>query len=71
MIVNLTIADWIKENLIIEHADNPFKVLKEEKVGPKVGKELKLDALIAIALSLLVILIYLGFRFKLDLQLVL
>ncbi|CAG0907008.1 unnamed protein product [Cyprideis torosa] len=39
-------------------------VLKEEKVGPKIGEELKTDAVIAIVLALLVILIYLGFRFK-------
>lgn len=64
LIVNLTISDWIKENLIEKHSDNTFKVLKEEKVGPKIGKELKTDAIIAIVLSLIVILIYLGFRFK-------
>ncbi len=61
---SLTIADWIKENLIEKHSDNPFKVLKEEKVGPKIGEELKTDAVIAVVLALLVILIYLGFRFK-------
>jgi len=66
MIVSVSIADWIKENLVIKHADNPFKVLKEEKVGPKIGEELKLDAVIAIVLALIVILIYLGFRFKLG-----
>lgn len=64
LIFNLTIADWIKENLIEKHADNPFQVLKEEKVGPKIGKELKQDAIIAVVLALMVILIYLGFRFK-------
>ncbi|MBK7104047.1 MAG: protein translocase subunit SecD [Ignavibacteriae bacterium] len=64
MTVNLTIADWIKENLIQLHSDNPFQVLKEEKVGPKVGEELKFDAIVAVILSLIVILIYLGFRFK-------
>ena len=64
MIVSLTIADWIKENLMLTHHDNPFKILKEVKVGPKIGKELKMDALIAILLSLVVILVYLGFRFK-------
>ncbi|MBK8945541.1 MAG: protein translocase subunit SecD [Ignavibacteriae bacterium] len=62
--INLTIADWIKENLIQLHSDNPFQVLKEEKVGPKVGEELKFDAIVAVILSLIVILIYLGFRFK-------
>ncbi len=64
LLINLTIADWIKENLIINHSDNPFQVLKEEKVGPKIGKELKTDAIIAVILALIVILVYLGFRFK-------
>ena len=61
---NIGIASWIKENLREKIKDNSFVVLKEEKVGPKVGKELKEDAVIAIFLSLVVILIYLGFRFK-------
>jgi len=47
-----------------EFSDNPFSLLKEEVVGPKVGEELKQDAVVAILLSLLVILVYLGFRFK-------
>lgn len=64
VVIRLGIADWIKENLSEKFADNPFNVLKEDKVGPKVGKELKTDAIIAVMLSLLVILIYLGFRFK-------
>lgn len=64
LFVNLTIADWIKENLIEKHSDNPFQVLKEEKVGPKIGDELKQDAIIAVVLALIVILVYLGFRFK-------
>ncbi|MEG8945971.1 protein translocase subunit SecF [Rosettibacter firmus] len=64
IIVRLGISDWIKENLAEKFKDNPFNVLKEDKVGPKVGKELKTDAVIAVMLSLIVILIYLGFRFK-------
>jgi len=64
LIVSVGIADWIKENLREKVSDNPFTLLKEEKVGPKVGKELKEDAVIAIIFSLIVILIYLGFRFK-------
>jgi SecD/SecF fusion protein len=64
LIVSLTIADWIKENLIQKHSDNQFQVLKEEKVGPKIGDELKQGAIIAIVLALVVILVYLGFRFK-------
>lgn len=43
---------------------NNFKVLREDRIGPKVGNELKRDAIIAVVLSLLGILIYLAFRFK-------
>ncbi len=64
MIVRVGIADWIKQNLKNEIPDNSFKVIKEDHVGPKIGNELKQDAVIAIFLSLVVILIYLAFRFK-------
>ncbi|MEW6506615.1 MAG: protein translocase subunit SecF [Bacteroidota bacterium] len=64
LVVRLGISDWIKETLAEKFPDNPFTVLKEEKVGPKIGQELKRDAVVAIFLSLLVILVYLGFRFK-------
>jgi preprotein translocase subunit SecF len=62
--VRVGIADWIKINFKEKMQDNPFTVVKEDKVGPKVGDELKRDAIIAVLLSLVVILIYLGFRFK-------
>ena len=52
MIVSVGIADWIKENLKKKIQDNGFKVIKEDHVGPKVGKELKQDAVIAVVLSL-------------------
>lgn len=64
MLVSLGISDWIKENLNEKFQDNPFKVLKEDQVGPKVGSELKRDAVLAVLLSLVAILIYLAFRFK-------
>jgi preprotein translocase SecF subunit len=64
VIISIGIAQWIKENIREKMSDNPFQVLKEDQIGPKVGKELKQDAVIAIFLSLLVILIYLAFRFK-------
>ena len=62
--VSVGISEWIKENLREKIKNNSFKVIKEDRVGPKVGDELKRDAVIAVFLSLLVILIYLGFRFK-------
>lgn len=64
MLVSVGIADWIKENLREQMKDNPFRVLKEDRVGPKVGDELKRDAIVAVLFSLIAILIYLGFRFK-------
>jgi len=64
MAVRFGIADWIKENLKEKIHDNPFQVLKEDKVGPKIGQELKTNSVVAILLSLVGILIYLSFRFK-------
>ncbi len=64
MVVRVGIADWIKEVLKTKVAGNSFNVIKEDHVGPKVGNELKRDAILAIFLSLLGILIYLAFRFK-------
>ena len=62
--VSVGISDWIKQNLREKIKNNTFNIIKEDKVGPKVGDELKRDAVIAVFLSLVVILIYLGFRFK-------
>lgn len=64
IVASIGISDWIKDNMKDKFANNPFQVLKEDQVGPKVGKELKQDAVIAVLLSLLAILIYLAFRFK-------
>lgn len=64
MLVSVGIAEWIKENLRAKITDNSFTVLKEDRVGPKVGEELKRDAVLAIFLSLISILVYLSFRFK-------
>jgi len=64
VIVSVAISDWIKENLRTKITDNTFRILKEDQVGPKVGKELKQSAVIAVLLSLIAILIYLAFRFK-------
>jgi len=64
MNISIGISDLIKENLKEKVASNPFKILSEIQVGPKVGSELKRNAVLAIFLSLVMILIYLGFRFK-------
>jgi len=64
IIISIGIADWIKENLRTKISDNSFTILKEDRVGPKIGDELKRDAVLAIFFSLIAILIYIGFRFK-------
>ena len=45
--------------------DNSFEVLQVEKVGPKIGSELKGKAVWAILVSLIGILVYLAWRFEL------
>ncbi len=64
MVVNVGISEWIKENLRGKIPGNNFKIVKEDHVGPKIGKELKQDAMVAIFFSLIAILVYLAFRFK-------
>ena len=44
--------------------DNRFELLRVERVGPSVGKLLRKNAIRALMLGLLGILIYIGFRFK-------
>ncbi len=41
-----------------------FTIQKEDKIGPKIGGELRLDAVKSILASLVVILLYLGIRFQ-------
>ena len=60
------IGDAIKEALKKKLSDNPFELRREEKVGPKIGKELQRNTLIAIILSLIVIVIYIAIRFHLP-----
>jgi preprotein translocase subunit SecF len=44
--------------------DNSFKVLREEMVGPVVGKDLSKQGILAIIFSLLGILLYISWRFE-------
>lgn len=59
-----TVADKIKEGLKNSFPDNNFEVLRIDKVGPKIGKELRMSAIYATIFSLIAILIYLAFRFE-------
>jgi len=60
------VGDAIKNGLKEKYGDNPFDLRREEKVGPKIGKELQRNGTIAIFLSLIVIVFYIGIRFHLP-----
>lgn len=58
------IGDRIKRALAQSFPERTMDVLKQYKISPKIGEELRTDALYAIAASLLVMLGYIGIRFK-------
>jgi preprotein translocase SecF subunit len=62
--VGTTIGDRIRAGLAQSFPDNPHMVTKEDKIGPKIGAELRRDALYAVIASLIAILVYVAFRFK-------
>lgn len=60
------VGEEIKRIIKEKYSENAFQLRKEEKVGPKIGKELKRNGLLAIFLSLLVIVAYIAMRFHLP-----
>ncbi len=58
------VGDKIKQAISQAFPDKKFVVLKEDKIGPKIGEELRRDALYAVSASFLVILLYVAVRFK-------
>ena len=58
------IAERIRAGLSAQFQNNKFEVLREEKIGPKIGAELRRNAVYAVVAALIIILIYIGFRFK-------
>ena len=59
-----SISDRIQGGLKSGFTDNPYVLLKEDKIGPKIGAELRRDALYAVIASVIFIGIYIWFRFK-------
>ncbi|MFA5389660.1 MAG: protein translocase subunit SecD [Candidatus Omnitrophota bacterium] len=57
-------ADKIGEAFKTGFSDNPFELLRVEKVGSSVGRLLKKNAFLALIWSLAGILLYVGIRFK-------
>jgi len=58
------IGDKIQSSLKEQFPSNPYTVLKEDKIGPKVGAELRKNAMYAVIASLIAIWLYVGVRFK-------
>ncbi|MBK8551530.1 MAG: protein translocase subunit SecF [Ignavibacteria bacterium] len=58
------VSDKIQTGIKSKMPDNTFEVLRTDKVGPKIGAELRQNALFAILFSLIAILIYMSFRFQ-------
>ncbi|MGQ9694503.1 MAG: protein translocase subunit SecF [Thermodesulfobacteriota bacterium] len=58
------VADKIVEIFSQEFKDNKFVVESSTEIGPKVGKNLQHDALIAVIISAIGIIIYLAWRFE-------
>jgi preprotein translocase subunit SecF len=58
------VAEKIQTGIKNRMPGNSFEVLRTDKVGPKIGAELRRNALFAILFSLVAILIYMSFRFQ-------
>jgi preprotein translocase subunit SecF len=59
-----TVSDKIQAAIKAKNAGNTFSVQRIDKVGPKIGAELRKNAMYAVVLSLVGIFIYLAFRFQ-------
>ena len=60
------VSDEIRRALETKYKENPFELRRQEQVGPKVGGELRMNSIIAVILSLVALLIYIGVRFNLP-----
>ena len=60
----MAVANKIKEAIQTDLSNLKFQVLKEDKIGPKVGKELRRDAVYSVLATLFVILAYIAIRYK-------
>lgn len=56
-------SEMVQAALKKEFADNPFTVESSTEIGPSIGDKLRKDTLIAVALSLLGIILYIAWRF--------
>ncbi len=59
-------GERIEAHLRQQLSDRPFQVLRSESVTPKIGEELKRQAILAVLYAMGLILIYVAFRFDLK-----
>lgn len=59
-------SEMVQTAFKTEFTDNPFSVESSTEIGPSVGDKLRKDTLIAVALSLLGIIVYIAWRFDLK-----
>jgi preprotein translocase subunit SecF len=57
------VADTVQDILKKEFPANPFTVESSTEIGPSIGEKLKSDTLMAVALSMLGIILYIAWRF--------
>ena len=54
----------VEEALTSQFPDDPFEIRSVDKVGPKIGAELRSKAMLAIIITLVLVLTYLSWRFE-------
>jgi len=58
------VSSQVLQQLATQLPDNKFELRSKEAVGPRIGSELRRDAIMAILISLVLILIYISYRFE-------
>jgi preprotein translocase subunit SecF len=58
------VSNRVQASFRQEFPDNPFEVYSIMEIGPAIGKALQRDALVAIMISIIAIIIYIAFRFQ-------
>ena len=60
------VAETIRTELEKSFPNNKYIVLREDKIGPKIGSELRRNAMYAVLATMVIIMIYVGFRFHFE-----